>query len=187
MAASANSGDHDEYSIFFPSFFPIGFTGSNCHVDIDECSSNPCRNGGVCTDLINSFRCTCPIGFAGERCDQIVNDCGYDNPCLNGGTCRNNGYNSYVCDCQRGFSGHRCENTQWTTWCSSNPCQNRGRCIERLGSYTCQCLPGTRGKHCEVNENDCINNPCINGECVDGINNYQVIEENTGCFTLKWD
>merc|ERR1740129_2326904 len=25
----------------------------------------------VCTDLINSFRCTCPIGFAGERCERV--------------------------------------------------------------------------------------------------------------------
>ena len=181
-----------------------GFTGRNCQTDIDECSSNPCRNGGVCTDLINSFRCTCPIGFAGERCEKVVNDCGYDNPCLNGGTCQSNGYNSYVCDCRIGFSGHRCENAQCNlnscvhgdcvnayqcrchpgyagylcdrpvNECSSNPCQHQGRCIDRVGGYTCKCLPGTHGKNCEINENNCINNPCINGECVDGINNYQV-------------
>jgi hypothetical protein len=43
-----------------------GFTGTNCDTDIDECSYSPCINGGVCTDLINDYRCTCPIGFAGQ-------------------------------------------------------------------------------------------------------------------------
>lgn len=27
--------------------------------DIDDCASSPCKNGGTCTDGINSFTCQC--------------------------------------------------------------------------------------------------------------------------------
>jgi len=37
-------------------------------VDIDECASNPCLNGGTCTDGINSFTCNCVPGYAGANC-----------------------------------------------------------------------------------------------------------------------
>ena len=38
--------------------------------DIDECSSNPCRNGGVCIDRPAEFVCDCVNGFVGPTCDS---------------------------------------------------------------------------------------------------------------------
>ena len=38
--------------------------------DINECQSNPCRNGGTCYDRVNGFECGCPIGWEGDACDQ---------------------------------------------------------------------------------------------------------------------
>ena len=38
-------------------------------LDIDECSSDPCMNGGSCFDLINGYRCTCDAGWTGTNCD----------------------------------------------------------------------------------------------------------------------
>ena len=38
--------------------------------DVDECSSQPCQNGGVCEDLIDSYACTCQPGFTGLNCQQ---------------------------------------------------------------------------------------------------------------------
>ncbi len=40
-----------------------------CLVDIDECLSNPCRNGSTCIQGINAFTCQCPTGFTGQTCD----------------------------------------------------------------------------------------------------------------------
>ena len=41
-------------------------SGTNCEIDIDECASDPCLNGGTCADSINSFSCTCQVGFTGK-------------------------------------------------------------------------------------------------------------------------
>ncbi|XP_067845710.1 protein crumbs homolog 1 [Heptranchias perlo] len=52
---------------------PIGFTGSRCEVDIDECESDPCLNGGFCQNLPNKFHCICDMSFAGDRCEFDTN------------------------------------------------------------------------------------------------------------------
>ena len=38
-------------------------------LDIDECPSSPCANGGVCTNTPGSFTCDCSgTGFEGDTC-----------------------------------------------------------------------------------------------------------------------
>lgn len=37
--------------------------------DINECSSTPCLNKGVCQDQLNGFECRCQSGFTGNRCE----------------------------------------------------------------------------------------------------------------------
>jgi len=39
-------------------------------VDIDECASSPCQNGGTCADGINSYTCTCAGGYDGAQCQN---------------------------------------------------------------------------------------------------------------------
>lgn len=41
-----------------------------CFLDIDECHTNPCRNGGTCIDGLNSFTCVCLPSYAGALCEQ---------------------------------------------------------------------------------------------------------------------
>ena len=36
--------------------------------DISECSSNPCLNGGSCTDQVNGYACSCQPGYTGRQC-----------------------------------------------------------------------------------------------------------------------
>ncbi|CAH1268604.1 CLEC4M [Branchiostoma lanceolatum] len=43
--------------------------GATSCTDVDECQSNPCQNGGVCVDGVNSYSCNCAAGFGGVNCD----------------------------------------------------------------------------------------------------------------------
>ena len=38
------------------------------NLDVNECNSNPCKNGGACVDEINSFSCKCSEGYSGYDC-----------------------------------------------------------------------------------------------------------------------
>lgn len=53
---------------FIVLFILVSFrtTGENCSVNIDECESEPCQNGGACEDAVNGYACTCSAGFLGE-------------------------------------------------------------------------------------------------------------------------
>ena len=42
----------------------------NCllYPEIDECLSDPCGNGGNCSDQLGAFRCACQAGYGGDTC-----------------------------------------------------------------------------------------------------------------------
>ncbi|KAG8252014.1 hypothetical protein J6590_068222 [Homalodisca vitripennis] len=118
-------------------------------LSIDECLSNPCRNGGTCQDMFNSFMCICPPNWQGTLCDEDVNECaefaGTDLGCQNGATCVNKP-GTYECLCPETFFGLRC--TLRTNDCSmGNTAQlcGHGVCINQGGNgrgYTCICDQG---------------------------------------------
>ena len=41
-------------------------------VDINECDSYPCLNGGTCSDDVNSFSCVCAPGITGLTCNTVI-------------------------------------------------------------------------------------------------------------------
>jgi hypothetical protein len=40
------------------------------YIDVNECLSNPCTNGGTCKDNVNGYTCTCAPGYNGTNCQQ---------------------------------------------------------------------------------------------------------------------
>ena len=38
------------------------YTGTDCSVEIDECSSSPCQQGSTCLDSVGSYTCFCRGG-----------------------------------------------------------------------------------------------------------------------------
>ena len=57
--------------------FEIENVGENLQVfmtlfsflEIDECESATCQNGGTCEDGINQFTCICANGYTGDLCE----------------------------------------------------------------------------------------------------------------------
>ncbi|XP_035223668.1 delta-like protein 1, partial [Stegodyphus dumicola] len=35
------------------------------------CTPDPCKNGGNCTDIPNSYKCVCPPKYMGKNCEKI--------------------------------------------------------------------------------------------------------------------
>ncbi|MDP6944671.1 MAG: calcium-binding EGF-like domain-containing protein, partial [Myxococcota bacterium] len=56
-----------------------GFSGSDCELNINNCSPNPCFNGAVCIDGVDSYSCSCPPGFLGTHCETDIYDCETEN------------------------------------------------------------------------------------------------------------
>uniref|UniRef100_A0A8C5SB88 Uncharacterized protein n=1 Tax=Laticauda laticaudata TaxID=8630 RepID=A0A8C5SB88_LATLA len=112
---------------------------------IEDCSSSPCENGGICNPLpTGGYYCKCAAAFMGIHCEVNVNPCA-SNPCLYGGTCIsiNDGFN---CQCRGLYTGQRCQTD--VDECIENPCQNGALCENTYGAYNCTCSHGFGGKHC---------------------------------------
>ncbi|KAB1278699.1 Sushi; nidogen and EGF-like domain-containing protein 1 [Camelus dromedarius] len=125
---------------------PSGFAGRRCHLDVNECASHPCQNGGTCTHGVNSFSCQCLAGFGGPTCETAQSPCD-TKECENGGWCQADG-GSAVCLCQAGYTGEACETD--VDECSSGPCLNGGSCVDRVGNFTCLCAEPFEGPRCET-------------------------------------
>lgn len=48
-----------------------GYTGTLCEFNIDDCPGVDCSGHGLCVDGVNSFSCSCDLGFTGALCSDI--------------------------------------------------------------------------------------------------------------------
>ncbi|XP_053110313.1 protocadherin Fat 1 isoform X2 [Hemicordylus capensis] len=126
---------------------------------VEDCSSSPCQNGGICNPLPNGgYYCKCAALFMGTHCDVSVNPCA-SNPCLYGGTCIPVN-NDFICQCRGLYTGQRC---QIGPYCKDNPCKNSGKCIDSLDGPVCECEAGFHGERCLTDVDECVESPCKNG------------------------
>ncbi|XP_054930143.2 uncharacterized protein [Dermacentor andersoni] len=130
----------------------------------------PCANGSTCVDEANGFRCVCPEGLRGPRCEQDVDDC-EPGLCLNGGTCVD-GFNAFSCLCPSGYAGTACEIN--VDDCASAPCFNGATCIDGIDTFACKCAKGFTGKLCDATFHDCTTKPCRNGgSCFESVTGFR--------------
>lgn len=83
----------------------LGFDGTTCENDINECEHATCPEGKVCKDMVNNYECRCPDGFTGDNCSLLVDPCA-KMFCQNGGTCVVHGHTP-SCSCDEGFTGNK--------------------------------------------------------------------------------
>ncbi|KAK1158105.1 lactadherin-like isoform X1 [Acipenser oxyrinchus oxyrinchus] len=49
---------------------PEGYNGVHCQNNVNECATQPCKNGGTCRDLDGDYTCKCPSPFLGMHCQM---------------------------------------------------------------------------------------------------------------------
>ncbi|XP_043455316.1 protocadherin Fat 2 [Prionailurus bengalensis] len=81
---------------------------TQCCVHSDDCSQNPCLNGGRCSQTRGAgYVCRCPPQFSGRHCEQRRENCTVT-PCLEGSTCIPSPEGA-SCNCPHPYMGDRCE------------------------------------------------------------------------------
>ena len=67
---------------------PEGWKGSNCQIDINECTENRnlCKHGGICINTVPGFECRCLSVYEGTFCENVRDgvEIGIDFSCPNG-------------------------------------------------------------------------------------------------------
>ena len=128
------------------------FSAVTCS-DIDDCDPNPCKNGGTCTDKVNSFTCACADGFEGDTCETAkactATDVAHSDKSTVGSIAGSTA-DEVVVTCNTGYSGGgtaTCQpsGTFTTVTCSRGP----QRCVP-VGTYMscmqqCPWTPGHNG------------------------------------------
>lgn len=108
----------------------------------NSCASNPCQNGGTCSDVYNGYQCACVAGASGTNCETDIDECA-TTPCQNGGQCFDSTADSriplgvYACACANGWTGHSCDTD--VNECSVGtqnytPCEPNQACTDSTSS-----------------------------------------------------
>jgi hypothetical protein len=118
----------DGYECRCPPEAVSGFGGPNCDLDVDECASGPCKNGGVCREL--------PPTPGRTKHEWSVSLPGTVENLL------------YRCECEPPYGGTNC-NYDTDNQCTPSHCQNGGICVDDVGSAHCDCtMTNFGGPHC---------------------------------------
>ncbi|XP_006744539.1 hyaluronan-binding protein 2 [Leptonychotes weddellii] len=124
------------------------------YTEDDPCLSNPCEHGGDCLVSRDTFTCSCPAPFSGNRCQNVQNKC-KNNPCDRGECLITQSPPYYRCACKHPYRGPDCSTA--VPVCRPNPCQNGGTCSRhrRRTKFACTCPDQFKGRFCEIGPDDC--------------------------------
>nr|XP_026689472.1 neurogenic locus notch homolog protein 1-like [Ciona intestinalis] len=164
--------------------------GTTC-IDRDECAEGTDNCAQNCTNVVNSFNCSCHAGFMVDSSNSSncvnVNECTMNpNICAAGGSaavCLDT-EGSYMCSCRSGYQ------MDASGICVDIPdCNNRticdnttSLCQETPGSYECACKMGysrPAGKSPQspcTNTNECTISPpvcSVGSQCSDLVGSFQ--------------
>lgn len=118
----------------------IFFSGINCENNIDDCSPDPCLNGGTCNDLVNGYTCDCGPNWMGKNCSLRYDACSFQ-PCKNGATCLTSPpLHNYSCACVSGFTDKNCSTN--INDCQADSCTPPFQCYDLVNNFTCACPIG---------------------------------------------
>lgn len=112
------------------------------HITSDPCLTNPCHNGAVCnknifiSQNVAVLESLAVIYVSPEK--EVFN-----------------------CTCPAGFTGILCEDD--IDECVVNPCENKGTCVNTVGSFYCHCQSGFSGSVCSTDVEECLKVKCRNG------------------------
>ena len=142
----------------------LGYTGTACADDIDDCLSQPCGTHGSCTDTgLLDYACVCDSGYSGTTCTTDIDDC-LSSPCSGSATCVDAGANSFTCSCPSEFTGSLCADDVDDCGAGASGdgvCGDHGTCVdEGTNSFVCVCDTGYEGSTCTEETDDCASSPC---------------------------
>ncbi len=66
----------------------IGWEGTYCDTDINECLDDYCKNNITCDNTDGNYTCTCLPGYTGRNCTTDIDECA-SLPCAHNGNCTN--------------------------------------------------------------------------------------------------
>ena len=136
-------------------------------VDIDDCESSPCENGGKCIDTGPlRYRCVCKGDWTGDNCAASKGEkvsllhitlCASTCGCtpLNGQHARAGAASLINTNIRMDTHIHILSNRMNISTrpeiddCAPNPCKHGGTCTDNGSAYACKCQEGWEGNNCD--------------------------------------
>ncbi|CAG2220477.1 unnamed protein product [Mytilus edulis] len=115
----------------------------------NRCFSNPCANGGQCTNTATGFVCACTGQWTGPTCLLASTAVCTADYCMNGGHCNIQSDFTRSCSCITGWTGIRCQTATADNPCINNPCGSGGTCRQESRGFSCTCPIGRTGDRCQ--------------------------------------
>ena len=108
---------------------------STLTADINDCSQNPCHNGGSCRDLVSDFYCDCKNGWKGKTCHSRKWGPAGTLACVGG---------------REGSPGSHQSPRAGDSQCDEATCNNGGTCYDEGDAFKCMCPGGWEGTTCNI-------------------------------------